>query len=292
MYTLPETRFDFAGDEYIFAEISRDMSPLSHFKALAITNELTRRKIPGILEICPSNASYLVRFNPDLIPARELLDDLMEIDLTKSNPLELHLSSRIVEIPTWYDDPKTREYSRRFKNKHHHPELTDFDYVVKINGYRDKESFIEAHSSLPYLITMMGFMPGAGWQFPLGSEKERTIQAPKYLSPRTDTPERAVGLGGGFTFLYPVAGPGSYQLIGRSAVPIVRLSPNPEDIFFLARPGDLWKYRSIDENEYRQIQQEVALGKYTYKQRDIEFAVGDYLQAKKSYIEALLEGFS
>ncbi|WP_342626534.1 carboxyltransferase domain-containing protein [Brevibacillus massiliensis] len=86
MFTLPETRFDFGGDEYIYAEISRDMSEESNFKALAITNELRRRQIPGILDICPSNAYYLVRFDPEVISANDLLEYLKEINITKSNP--------------------------------------------------------------------------------------------------------------------------------------------------------------------------------------------------------------
>ncbi|USG63357.1 carboxyltransferase domain-containing protein [Brevibacillus ruminantium] len=69
MFMLPETRFDFGRDEYIFAEISRDMSEESNFKSLAITSKLRKRQIPGILDICPSNSSYLIRFDPKVITA-------------------------------------------------------------------------------------------------------------------------------------------------------------------------------------------------------------------------------
>lgn len=294
MFTLPETRFDFAGDEYIYAEISRDMSAESNFKALAITNELRRRNIPGIIEICPSNASYLVRFNPEIISAHDLLDYLKEIDITKSNPSELNLSVRIVEIPTWYDDPITREYSERFKSRHPVPDLSNFEFVMKINGFKDKQAFIDAHSSTPYLITMVGFTPGTAWQFPLGVSREEIIQTPKYLSPRTDTPSQAVGLGGAFTVVYPVSGPGSYQLIGMSAVPVYQREPRVEDLkdtFFLARPGDIWKYRPIDETEYNRIVTEVKQGTYRYHKKEIVFSVEEYFMKGKQYIQELMEVF-
>lgn len=294
MFTLPETRFDFAGDEYIYAEISRDMSAESNFKALAITNELRRRNIPGIIEICPSNASYLVRFNPEIISADDLLDYLKDIDISKSNPSELNLSVRIVEIPIWYDDPITRECSQRFKNRHQAPDLSNFEFVMKINGFTDKQAFIEAHSSTPYLITMVGFTPGTAWEFPLGVLREEIIQTPKYLSPRTDTPAQAVGIGGAFTVIYPVSGPGSYQLIGLSAVPIYQREQRLadfKDTFFLARPGDIWKHRPIDESEYERIVKEVNQGTYRYRIKEIVFSAEEYFLRGKRYIQELMEVF-
>ncbi|WP_259455850.1 carboxyltransferase domain-containing protein [Bacillus sp. PK3_68] len=196
MFTIPETRFHFGGDEYIFAEISKDMRVESNFKAIAITKELWVRQIPGVIDIYPANASYLVHFNPDVISAYDLLDILKEIDILKSNSSELDLNIRIVEIPIWYDDPITQEYSRLFKDRHPEPSLTNFEFVMKVNGFQDKEAFIEAHTSVPHLITMMGFNPGAAWEFPLGIPQDEIIQTPKYISPRTDSPRQAVGLGG------------------------------------------------------------------------------------------------
>ncbi|MGG1658239.1 5-oxoprolinase subunit B family protein [Brevibacillus sp. NRS-1366] len=294
MFTLPETRFDFAGDEYIYAEISRDMSAESNLKALAITNELRKRNIPGIIEICPSNASYLVRFDPDMISADDLLDYLKQIDITKSNPSELNLQVRIIEIPTWYDDPITREYSERFKNRHPDPQCTNFEFVMKINGFKDGQAFIEAHSAMPHLVTMMGFTPGAAWEFQLGVPNEEIIQTPKYVSPRTDTPSQAVGLGGAFTLIYPVSGPGSYQLIGMSAVPIYDTEHRLEDLkdsLFLARPGDIWKHRPIDEQEYNKIVEQVKQGTYRFHTKNVEFSPEEYFRKGKQYIQQLMEVF-
>ncbi|QED49380.1 5-oxoprolinase subunit B family protein [Cytobacillus dafuensis] len=294
MFNLPETHFNFGGDEYIYAEISRDMRIESNFKALAVTDELRKREIPGIIDIVSSNSSYLVRYNPDIISARDLLDYLKEIDLTKSDPTKLHFSVRIVEIPAWYDDPVSKEFSYRFKNRHPSPDLSDFEFVMKVNGFTDKEAFIKCHSETPYLITMVGFLPGTAWHFPLGLQPNEIIQAPKYNSPRTETPERGIGLGGAFNVIYPVNGPGSYQLIGRSAIPVVDQNNQLEalkETSFLARPGDIWKYRPINESQYNKISSEVKTGKYRYKMKEIDLSPLEYAEKGKQYVRELMGDF-
>ncbi|KKB36918.1 5-oxoprolinase subunit B family protein [Bacillus thermotolerans] len=293
MFNLPETTFNYVGDEYIYAEITRDMKVESNFKALAVTAELRKRNIPGIIDIVSSNASYLIRYNPELISGKDLVDYIREIDFNKSDPTRLSLSIRAVEIPVWYDDPITREYSQRFKDRHQEPELSNFEYVMKLNGFTDKAAFIESHSSTPYLITMVGFLPGTAWHFPLGATPSEIIQSPKYKSPRTDTPERSVGIGGAFNVIYPVQGPGSYQLIGMSAVPVFDLSNRLTDLkdsLFLARPGDVWKYRPIDESEYLRIRDEVKSGAYRYRIKEVNLSPLEYIKKGKEYIHGLIGG--
>lgn len=293
MFTLPETHFNFGGEEYIYAEISRDMRVESNFKALAVTTELRKREIPGIMDIVSSNASYLVRYNPDVISARDLLDYLREVDLMKSDPKELNVSARIVEIPIWYDDPITAEYAARFKERHKSPDLSNFDYVRQWNGIESKEAFIEKHSGSPYLITMIGFLPGTAWHYPLGVQPDEMIQAPKYASPRTETPARSVGVGGSFNVIYPVNGPGSYQLIGMSAVPVA--DPNQHlpglDSHFLGRPGDIWKYRPVNQTEYERIRSEVKDGRYHYRIKAVDLSPLEYAEKGNDYIVELMEGF-
>ena len=60
-------RYSFGGDEHVFVEIDEEMSLEAFFKGMAICGALEKRRIDGVTEICPSNASYLVRFDPDVI---------------------------------------------------------------------------------------------------------------------------------------------------------------------------------------------------------------------------------
>ncbi|WP_240374094.1 5-oxoprolinase subunit B family protein [Bacillus piscicola] len=292
MFSLPETTFSFGGDEYIHAEITRDMKIESNFKALAVTKELKRRNIPGIQDVVSSNASYLVRYNPDIISGKDLVEYMREIDFTKSDPAKLDLSVRLIEIPIWYDDPITAEYSARYKDRHPDPTRSNFEFCMKVNGFTDKQAFIEHHSSSPYLVTMIGFLPGTAWHFPLGLQSKEVIQAPKYNSPRMETPERSIGIGGAFNVIYPANGSGSYNLVGMSAVPVFDMSkrlPCLEDSPFLARLGDIWKYRPIEESEYCHIRSKVEDGTYRFNIRNIHLSPLEYVNRGKDYIQELLE---
>ena len=62
-------RFTFGGDEHIFAEVSEEMSLEAFFKGMSVTNALHEARIRGVTEICPANASFQVRFDPDVIAA-------------------------------------------------------------------------------------------------------------------------------------------------------------------------------------------------------------------------------
>lgn len=294
MLALAETRFSFVGDEYIYAEIAREMSVNTAFKALAVTRELHARCIPGVIDICPANASYLIRYNPDVLSPYDLMDYLKEIDISKSRPEALTLSSRIVEIPTWYNDPITREYTRRFRERNDNPYRSDFELAMRTCGFADESAFIHAHTHRPYLLTMVGFILGTAWEFPLGRHTDELADVPKYKSPRTGTPRQAVSMGGPFTVVYPVRSPGSYQLIGITPVPVYqpeqKLAEFKESMF-LARPGDIWVHRSIKETEYYAILSEVENGLYCYRTKTIDFSPEQYVREHNTYIDSMMKEF-
>ena len=45
---LPQARYSYGGDEYVFVELSEAMSLKVNFRAMAITNKLREENIPGI----------------------------------------------------------------------------------------------------------------------------------------------------------------------------------------------------------------------------------------------------
>lgn len=61
---LPAPRYSFGGDEFVYCELSQEMSFTANLKAFAICSELRRRSLAGMVEICPSNASYQVASIP------------------------------------------------------------------------------------------------------------------------------------------------------------------------------------------------------------------------------------
>ena len=54
---LPRARYSYGGDEYVFVELAEAMSLNVNCRAMAITNRLREEGIPGVTDICPSNAS-------------------------------------------------------------------------------------------------------------------------------------------------------------------------------------------------------------------------------------------
>ncbi len=193
-------RYSFGGDEHVFVEIDEEMSLEAFFEGMAICAELEKRRIAGVSEICPSNASYLVRFDPDVVPPNKMLSTLKEIE-TQIGGADLELPTRVIEIPVFYNDPWTRETLMRFRERHQDPKSTDIEYAARINGYNSVDEFVAAHSGAPWFVSMVGFVAGLPFLFQM-VERDKQIEVPKYLRPRTDTPKLTFGHGGCFSCIY------------------------------------------------------------------------------------------
>jgi allophanate hydrolase subunit 1 len=282
-----DTRYDFGGDEYIFVDFDIQMSLEVNFRVLSVCQEIERQRIDGVIEVCPANTSYLLHYDPEKIAPRRLVKLLREIE-HKAEHIE-SLSSRLVDIPVLYDDPWTKECAKRFADRHQDASVSNLEYLMAINGYSSKDEFIAAHSGTPYWVSMIGFVPGTAWGFQMVS-RDRAIQAPKYVRPRTDTPERAVSHGGVFLAIYPVRGPGGYQLLGMTPVPIYDPTGTLVDLrehYILALAGDRWKLRPIDMDEFHSIRAEVEAGTYRYTTVVQKFEPAKYLRDPDRYLKRL-----
>ena len=102
---LPQARYSYGGDEYVFVELSEAMSLKVNFRAMAITNKLREENIPGIEDICPSNASYMIRINPDELHPDDLISRLKELDEEVGDVEGFELETRVVDVPVMMEDP-------------------------------------------------------------------------------------------------------------------------------------------------------------------------------------------
>lgn len=285
-----QSRYSFGGDEHLFVEVSEEMSLPAFFKGMAICNELRGRAIAGITEICPANASYLVRFDPDVISPEKVLSTVKEIEAGLRDA-QLQLQTRIIEIPVLYNDPWTHETLMRFRERHQDPSSTDIEYAARINGMASVDEFIEAHSEAPWFVSMVGFVAGLPFLFQM-VDRERQIQVPKYLSPRTDTPKLTIGHGGCFSCIYSVRGAGGYQMFGVTPAPIFdpaqRLS-YLKDLMVFFKPGDIVKWKPIDRAEYDRNVAEVEAGTFKLRIEPVSFALEDFLADPSGYNKKLLK---
>ena len=64
------------------------MSLEAFFKSLSMSTAVKKARIKGVTEICPANASFQVKFNPDIIKPSDMLKELKAIEkaAAKSKP--------------------------------------------------------------------------------------------------------------------------------------------------------------------------------------------------------------
>jgi allophanate hydrolase subunit 1 len=267
-----KTRYTYGGDEHIYVEVDEQMSLDAFFVSLSMSNAVREANIPGVTEICPANASFQVRFNPDITPPEEMMDRIKDLE-HKSADAEKRLKTRIIEIPVYYQDPWTHETQMRFRERHQDPSGTDLDYAARINGFDSVDAFIEAHHSQPWFVSMVGFVAGLPFLYQL-VERDKQLEVPKYLRPRTDTPKQTVGYGGCFSCIYSVRGAGGYQMFGITPMPIYdpeQKVSHLKDFMVFFKPGDIVKWKPIDRAEYDRIEQAVADGTYVPRIAEVEF---------------------
>ena len=267
-----KTRYTFGGDEHIYIEMDEEMSLDAFFKSLSMSNAVREANIDGVTEICPANASFQVKFNPDVIHPDDLLEKVKALEAV-AEKAEKRMNTRIIEIPVYYQDPWTHETLMRFRERHQDPSGTDLEYAARINGFDSVDDFITAHHSQPWFVSMVGFVAGLPFLYQL-VERDKQLEVPKYLRPRTDTPKLTVGYGGCFSCIYSVRGAGGYQMFGITPMPIY--DPEQEvtylkDFMVLFRPGDIVKWRPIDRAEYDAICQQVEDGTFKPKMAEVEF---------------------
>ncbi len=267
-----KTRYSFGGDEHIFVEVDEEMSLDAFFKSLSMTNAVRDSQIKGVTEICPANASFQIKFNPDVIAPDDMLAELKKLEGAAENA-DKKIPTRIIKIPVYYQDPWTHETLMRFRERHQDPNGTDLDYAARINGFNSAEEFIVAHHSNPWFVSMVGFVSGLPFLYQL-VDRERQLEVPKYLRPRTDTPKLTVGYGGCFSCIYSVRGAGGYQMFGITPMPIYDPEQKVsylEDFMVFFKPGDIVKWEPIDRAEYDRIVAEVEAGTYSPQIADVDF---------------------
>jgi urea carboxylase len=266
------------------------MSLEAFFKSLSMATAVRESQIKGVTEICPANASFQVKFNPDIIKPDDMMKEVraIEVDAEKAEPV---LKTRIVEIPVFYNDPWTHETLMRFRERHQEPEGTDLDYAARINGYDAVGSFIEAHHGSPWFVSMVGFVAGLPFMYQM-VERQRQIEVPKYLRPRTDTPRLTVGHGGCFGCIYSVRGAGGYQMFGITPMPIFDSSQTTSylrDFMVFFRPGDIVKFKPIDRAAYDQAVEDVDRGRFSPPIREVTFDLREFQKDIDGY-NTKLEG--
>jgi urea carboxylase len=291
--SVGRARYAWGGDEFLFLEMDESMSLGAFQRVSALARAVNADKIDGVTDICQTNTSMLLRYDPDVISPHALksrvqgLEDAVNRGTMPASPV-----TRILELPVWYNDPVTHEVMQGFRQNHQTPDKSDLEYTAEINNLSGGPAeLIERHYSSPWMVTAVGFVAGLPFMYQL-TPKGQQIEAPKYLSPRTDTPALTVGHAGCFCCIYSVRGAGGYQMFGLAASPIFAPNsslPDFQESMILFRPGDIVKFKSVDKEEYDDIQRRCEDGTFRYRIAQVEFDLAEWERDPSSYNRSLME---
>lgn len=280
-----------AGEEFLLVEITPDMQLKSSLVSIAAAKALTDAGIPGLIEAYPTNASLLIRFDPEVLDHAEIVRLANEYVEAEQSRDSFTIDTRIIEVPVWFDDPATREVAMRFRSGHQDPSGDDLDFAAKVNGLSGREEFIERYYGAPWFVSVVGFVAGLPELYQI-VERDRQLQVPKYLRPRTDTPPLSLGHGGAFGAIYSVRGGGGYQLIGMCAAPIFDPAQQHhgfEESPVLFRAGDIVRYRPIDADEFHDIREDVQKNEFSYRTRPFSFDLNSFTADTNGYGQQIIE---
>jgi allophanate hydrolase subunit 1 len=269
-----------AGDRALLVEYgSMELDLRLNFRVQAVDDALGADPPEGLVETGPGFRSILLSYQG--VRPEALVDHLDQIHAELEEVAEI--PSRLVNLPIAFDDSESRRAVQRYLDtiRADAPNAeggTNVDYVVRYNGFADREALYEAVLATEQWVGFIGFFPGLPFMFPL--DPRETVFVPKYNPSRTWTAEGAVGLGGPCYSIYPVESAGGYQLLGRT-LPVYDLAGRNEifrDDPLLLRPGDRVRFHRVEEDELLALFEDARADRYRYDRQEGVFDVGEYVQ--------------
>jgi len=201
-------------------EISREINEKVRRMALAIQAEI----LEGVVETVPTYRSLLIIYNPTVLPIEGLKKRLERIEEgLRQTPLP---QPNLIHIPVVYGGI----YG------------PDLEGVAKYHRISPEE-VIRLHCSKPYLIYMIGFMPG----FPYMGELPQALVTPRLKTPRLIVPKGSVAIAQRQTGIYSMESPGGWQLLGRTPVELFYPDKDPPSILQM---GDFVQFSPMTEKEF------------------------------------------
>jgi allophanate hydrolase subunit 1 len=284
----PAVTYRQAGDRAVLVEYGEmEMDLTLNFFVLAVDTAVSTDAPDGMIETAPGFRSMLVRYDPLKLSTGDLLTHLSRVHEGIPAEQEIEIPSRVITLPIAFDESQSRAAVERYvrsirKDAPNCEGANNIDYIVRYNGFSDREEFYEAVLATEHWTGFIGFFPGLPFMFPI--DPRQTVVVPKYNPTRTWTAEGAVGLGGPCYAIYPVESAGGYQLFGRS-LPVYDLQARNE-VFsehpLLLRPGDRVTFERVSEEELLSTWEDVRANRYRYRIEEQPFDVGAYLELREA----------
>ncbi len=177
----------------------------------------------GITDCVPSYHSLAVFYRPERV-TRHAIEQAVRA--WQANGQAVIQAERIIDVPVCYDAKFATDLEA----------LADYCQL-------SVSQVIALHTAPDYHVHFLGFKPGFAY---LGGLDSRLCM-PRHATPRLALPAGAVGIGGAQTGIYPQAGPGGWQIIGRTPMALFAPDNNPP---CRLQPGDRLRFISISLDDY------------------------------------------
>jgi len=185
-------------------------------QTLARYQALMSAALDEVETLIPADGSLLIVLHPGASSSNSL-QALLAVDL----PAAVEAPGRMHELLVEYGGAAGR----------------DLAAVAEAAGLSIAEA-IALHSSATYRVQFMGFQPG----FAYLAGTPAALHQPRLSRPRTQIPAGSLAVGGSYTGIYPTAGPGGWNLIGRVEAKL--FDPHREPPALLM-PGDQVRFVAL-----------------------------------------------
>ncbi len=211
-----------ASDRALLLVFDDCISLAAHRDVMRLTPLL--QLLRGVTNVHPAYASILVDFDPRVVRHADIEKEAARLfSETAADPLP---AGRTVEIPVVYGGGSG----------------PDLEAVAALTSHTVDE-VIALHSGADYLVYFLGFSPG----FPYLGGMPASLATPRLESPRKSVPAGSVAIGGQQTGVYPMASPGGWRIVGRTALKL--FDPSAADPVLL-RMGDHVKFIPVREGAF------------------------------------------
>ena len=217
-------RFQRASDQSLLIYFGQRITLPAHEHVRRLIRLLALEPIAGVRNLHPAYCSVLVKFDP-LKLRHDDLENTLQQYLHRLSTVDLP-EPREVEIPVCYGG----EYG---------PDLVDVGALHNMTP----DQVIELHSSTPYVVYFLGFVPGFAY---LG-ELPQILVTPRLAVPRRQVPPGSVGIAGNQTGIYPFSTPGGWRLLGRT--PLSMFQPERHELSLLSI-GDRVQFKPISPEQF------------------------------------------
>lgn len=231
--TMKDYSIFHSGDQAITISFGNAISVENHQKVLSIKKWFDEHPFPGLLDIVIAYNSVTVVYDAyiasqqfDLKPASRAVRELA-VRACQATAISEEDNHTVVRIPVCYEAPYA----------------PDMQEVMALSGLSEKE-IIQLHTSVTYLVFMIGFLPGFPYMGPVSEQ----IRIPRKDKPAPLVKAGSVGVAGFQTGIYSVDSPGGWRIIG--ATPLRMFDKDAERPSAL-EAGERIEFYPISEREFR-----------------------------------------